>query len=424
MIQMRIFYKEFIMRRIVGYRCTVCGKEFPFGPERMTCPDCGEKGILDILYDYDEIGRVLTRESLSACRDNSMWRYRALMPVADTVDVSKFLRIGWTPLYESLSLGRELGVKALYIKDDGINPTASLKDRASGVAVAKAIELGYDTIACSSTGNAASSCAGSAARMGLKAVIFVPERAPEGKVAQLMIFGAKVVSVHGDYKATFDLSKAAIAKYGWYNRNAGINPVMTEGKKTVALEIAEQQGWNVTDWVACSVGDGCTIGGVYNGFYDLFRLGLIERIPKILGVQSTGCCPFVDAARENRPLRPTPENTLADSIAVGVPRNPIKALRAVRDSKGAWIAVTDEQILDTMRVLGRTEGVFGEPAGVTATAGVRQAVADGVIKPDETVTVISTGSGLKDVRNALRAAGKPQLCEPSLDALEASGILG
>ncbi len=424
MIQMRIYYKEFIMRRIVGYRCTVCGKEFPFGPERMTCPDCGEKGILDILYDYDEIGRVLTRESLSACRDNSMWRYRALMPVADTVDVSKFLRIGWTPLYESLSLGRELGVKALYIKDDGINPTASLKDRASGVAVAKAIELGYDTIACSSTGNAASSCAGSAARMGLKAVIFVPERAPEGKVAQLMIFGAKVVSVHGDYKATFDLSKAAIAKYGWYNRNAGINPVMTEGKKTVALEIAEQQGWNVTDWVACSVGDGCTIGGVYNGFYDLFRLGLIERIPKILGVQSTGCCPFVDAARENRPLRPTPENTLADSIAVGVPRNPIKALRAVRDSKGAWIAVTDEQILDTMRVLGRTEGVFGEPAGVTATAGVRQAVADGVIKPDETVTVISTGSGLKDVRNALRAAGKPQLCEPSLDALEASGILG
>lgn len=411
------------MRRVAGYRCTICGREFPFEPERMTCPHCGEKGILDILYDYDEIARDLTRESLAACRDNSMWRYRALMPVADTVDVSRFLRIGWTPLYESLSLGRELGVKALYIKDDGLNPTASLKDRASGVAVAKAIELGYDTIACSSTGNAASSCAGSAARMGLKAVIFVPERAPEGKVAQLMIFGARVVSVHGDYKATFDLSKAAIEKYGWYNRNAGINPVMTEGKKTVALEIAEQLGWNVTDWVACSVGDGCTIGGVYNGFYDLYRLGLIERIPKILGVQSTGCCPFVDAARENRPLRPTAENTLADSIAVGVPRNPVKALRAVRESGGAWIAVSDERILDAMRVLGRTEGVFGEPAGVTATAGVIQAVADGLIRPDETVTVISTGSGLKDVKNALRAAGKPRLCEPDLAALEESGIL-
>ena len=411
------------MPRIAGYRCTICGREFPFGPELMTCPDCGEKGILDILYDYDEVGRALTRESLAACRDNSMWRYRALLPVGDGVDVSRFLRIGWSPLYRSLSLGRELGLRALYVKDDGINPTASLKDRASGVAVAKAIELGYDTIACSSTGNAASSCAGSAARAGLKAVIFVPERAPEGKVAQLMIFGATVVSVHGDYRATFELSRAAIDKYGWYNRNAGINPVMAEGKKTVALEIAEQLGWNVTDWVACSVGDGCTIGGVYNGFYDLYRLGLIERIPKILGVQSTGCCPFVDAARENRPLRPTAENTLADSIAVGVPRNPVKALRAVRESGGAWIAVSDERILDAMRVLGRTEGVFGEPAGVTATAGVIQAVADGLIRPDETVTVISTGSGLKDVKNALRAAGKPRLCEPDLAALEESGIL-
>ena len=400
------------MPRIAGYRCTICGREFPFGPELMTCPDCGEKGILDILYDYDEVGRALTRESLAACRDNSMWRYRALLPVGDGVDVSRFLRIGWSPLYRSLSLGRELGLRALYVKDDGINPTASLKDRASGVAVAKAIELGYDTIACSSTGNAASSCAGSAARAGLKAVIFVPERAPEGKVAQLMIFGATVVSVHGDYRATFELSRAAIDKYGWYNRNAGINPVMAEGKKTVALEIAEQLGWQVTDWVACSVGDGCTIGGVYNGFYDLHRLGLIERIPKILGVQSTGCCPFVDAARENRPLRPVPENTLADSIAVGVPRNPVKALRAVRESHGAWIAVPDESILAAMRTLGRHEGVFGEPAGVTATAGVIEAVSEGLIRSDESVTVISTGSGLKDVHNALRGAAPPVRTEP------------
>lgn len=411
------------MRRIAGYRCTICGAEFPFEPELMTCPHCGEKGILDIVYDYPEIKKTFNRESLKNNHDNSMWRYRDLMPVADTTDVSQFLRIGWTPLYQSRQMAKELGLKKMFIKDDGLNPTASLKDRASGVAVAKAIELGYDTIACSSTGNAASSCAGSAARMGLKAVIFVPERAPEGKVSQLMIFGAKVVSVHGDYKATFDLSKAAIEKYGWYNRNAGINPVMTEGKKTVAIEIAEQLNWQPTDWVACSVGDGCTIGGVYNGFHDLFELGMIDRIPRILGVQSTGCCPFVDAARENRELVPTEENTLADSIAVGVPRNPRKALRAVRESKGTWIAVSDEQILDTMRFLGRTEGVFGEPAGVTATAGVRQAVADGIIKPEETVTVISTGSGLKDVKNALRAAGKPNLCDPDLKALEASGIL-
>ena len=408
------------MKNVKYGQCVRCGKTYEATPDLTNC-ECG--GILDIVYDYDYIKTVLTKEKLAKRENRSMWRYRELLPVEETTPDTP-LRVGWSPLYEEPKLAQMLGIKKLWVKDDGQNPTASLKDRASAMAVAKAYEAGARTIACSSTGNAASSLAGNAAAAGFKTYIFVPERAPKGKVAQLMIFGANVISVKGNYEETFKMSAEAIAKYGWYNRNAGINPVMTEGKKTVALEIAEQLNWNVTDWVACSVGDGCTIGGVYNGFYDLFRLGLIERIPKILGVQSTGCCPFVDAARENRPLQPTPENTLADSIAVGVPRNPVKALRAVRDSKGAWIAVSDEQILDTMRVLGRTEGVFGEPAGVTATAGVRQAVADGVIKPDETVTVISTGSGLKDVRNALRAAGKPQLCEPSLDALEASGILG
>lgn len=411
------------MKRIKGYRCTVCGKEFPFGPERMTCPDCGEKGILDIVYDYGEIGKVFSRETLKNDRDNSMWRYRALMPLNEG-PFEKYLRIGWTPLYESMRLGREIGVRKLFIKDDGLNPTGSLKDRASGVAVAKAIELGYDTICCSSTGNAASSCAGNAARMGIRSVIFVPERAPLGKVSQLLIFGANVISVKGDYRQTFELSRAAIDKWGFYNRNAGINPVMTEGKKTVSLEIAEQLNFEPTDWVCVSVGDGCTIGGVYNGFYDLLQLGMIERIPKILGVQSAGCCPFVDAVNEKRELLPTEENTLADSIAVGVPRNPRKALRAVDASNGAWIAVSDEEILDTMRVLGRTEGVFGEPAGVTATAGLRAAVKQGIIRADETVTVISTGSGLKDVKNAMLAAGEPFKCEPDIKALEKSGRIG
>ena len=408
------------MKRILGYRCTICGKEYPYGPELMTCPSCGEKGILDIVFDYKEVKKTLNFESLQADRDNSMWRYRALMPLKGE-GLSKFLRIGWTPLYESLRLGDQLGVRKLYIKDDGINPTASLKDRASGVAVAKALELGYDTICCSSTGNAASSCAGNAARMGLKTVIFVPERAPKGKVAQLLIFGANVISVKGDYRQTFELSKAAIDKWGFYNRNAGINPILTEGKKTVALEIAEQLHFQPTDWVAVSVGDGCTIGGVYNGFHDLFELGMIDRIPKILGVQSLGCCPFVDAANNHRDLVPTPENTIADSIAVGVPRNPRKALRAVQNSGGRWIAVSDDEILAAMRLLGRTEGVFGEPAGVTATAGVKRACEEGIIKPDETVTVISTGSGLKDVANALKAAGEPFLCEPDLRVLETSG---
>ena len=279
------------MQHILGYRCTLCGAELPY-TERMTCPHCGEKGILDIIFDYAYIKKhLLSRESLAACRDNSMWRYKALMPLKDR-DFSPFLRVGWTPLYPSRRLGPELGLKALYIKDDGLNPTASLKDRASGVAVAKAVELGYDTIACSSTGNAASSCAGNAARMGVKTVIFVPSRAPEGKVAQLMIFGAKVVSVQGDYKATFDLSKAAIEKYGWYNRNAGINPILTEGKKTVALEIAEQLNWQPTDWVACSVGDGCTIGGVYNGFTTYMNWGSSTGSPRSWGYNPPAAAPL------------------------------------------------------------------------------------------------------------------------------------
>jgi threonine synthase len=259
--------------------------------------------------------------------------------------------------------------------------------------------------------------------MGLKAVIFVPQRAPEGKVAQLKIFGAQVVSVIGDYRQTFELSRAAIDKYGWYNRNAGINPVMVDGKKTVSLEIIEQLHWQAPDWIAVSVGDGCTIGGVYNGVKELYDLNMIERVPKILGVQSLGCCPFVNAGKDGNSLVPAEENTLADSIAVGVPRNPVKARRAVRDSGGEWIAVSDEKILETMRTLGRTEGVFGEPAGVTATAGVIAAVQSGVIKPSETVVAISTGRGLKDVKNALKAAGAATLCEPSLEALEKSGAL-
>ncbi|NLA71691.1 MAG: threonine synthase [Clostridiaceae bacterium] len=387
----------------------------------LTCPDCGETGILDIDYDYDVIRKNISRDSLKDDHDNSMWRYKALMPLEDR-DYGTFLRVGWTPLYRSLRLGDELGLKMLYLKDDGLNPTASLKDRASGVAVAKALELGYDTISCSSTGNAASSCAGNAARTGLKTVIFVPERAPQGKLAQMLIFGARVVSVIGDYRETFNLSKEAIAKYGWYNRNAGINPVMAEGKKTVSLEIAEQLDFKPTDWVAVSVGDGCTIAGVYLGFRDLYELGMIDQIPKILGVQSTGCSPFVDAARDNAPLKPTPENTIADSISVGVPRNPVKALRAVSASNGAWIAVSDEAILDAMREMGQKEGVFGEPAGVTSYAGVKQAVADGIIKSNQTVTCICSGSGLKDVVNALKAAGSAIRCRPNLEELEQTDL--
>jgi threonine synthase len=213
------------------------------------------------------------------------------------------------------------------------------------------------------------------------------------------------------------LSKVAIEKWGWYNRNAAINPHLVEGKKTISLEIAEQMKWEVSDWMAVSVGDGCTIGGVYKGFYDLYSLGLISKIPKILGVQSDGCCPFYDASKGDGVLRPTEENTLADSISVGIPRNPKKGLDAVEKSNGTWITVTDEAILEAMKTLGSSEGMFGEPAGVTGLAGVIKAVKEGIIKPNESVSMIISGNGLKDVKNALKAAPEPIKCEPNIESL-------
>ena len=395
----------------------VCGKFFLPNEADMTCPICGEKGILDVEYDYEELKKVLTREYFEKNRNYSMWRYAPMMGIEED-HIDEMLRIGWTPLVKSYNLSKELGLKELYIKDDGLNPSGSSKDRASGVAVLKAIESGAKVIACSSTGNAASSCACHAAHMGLPAVIFVPKRAPIGKLTQISLYGATLVVVDGDYKAAFRLSKEAINKYGWYNRNAAINPYMVEGKKTVSLEIAEQLNFKPTDWVVVSVGDGCTIGGIYKGFYELHKLGLIEKVPRILGVQSTGCEPFVIASREHRPLEECEENTLADSIAVGIPRNPLKALRAVENSKGSWISVPDSEIIEAMSQLGRTEGIFGEPAAVTTLAGLKKALKEGVIRKDESVTIIITGNGLKDPNNAQKAITKPELMEPNINKLD------
>ena len=405
------------MKHVLGYKCTLCEKEYRADLDLYTCPACGREGILDIVYDYGEIKRSFTARTLQANKDYTIWRYLPLMTVREQ-NLAKTLRVGWTPLYSANRLAGELGLQSLLIKDDGLNPTGSLKDRASVVGVVKAMEKGADTVACSSTGNAASSLAGNAARMGLKTVIFVPERAPSGKLAQLLIYGARVVSVSGSYHETFELSQQAIERWGWYNRNCAINPHLVEGKKTVALEIAEQMNWDVPDWVAVSVGDGCTIGGVYKGYYDLLQLGLIERIPRILGVQAEGAAPFYRAWLNSAPLQPTEENTIADSIAVGVPRNPVKGLNAVKFSKGAWITVTDEEILAAMKKLGSAEGIFGEPAGVTGFAGLQKAIATGLIRAGQRVATIATGNGLKDIQNALKAAGQPTRVQPDFKELE------
>ncbi len=401
------------MKNVKYGKCVKCGKEYPATPDLTTC-ECG--GILDIVYDYAYIKTQLTKEKLAAREDCSMWRYRELLPIEETTENTP-LRVGNSPLYEEPRLASELGLKQLWVKDDGQNPTASLKDRASAMAVAKAREAGAKVIACSSTGNAASSLAGNAAAAGLKTYIFVPSRAPKGKVAQLMTFGATVISVEGSYEDTFELSKAAIEKWGWYNRNAAINPYLSEGKKTVLLEIMEQLNWQVPDYLAISVGDGCTIAGVWKGLKDLYAIGFIDKLPRLISAQAEGCCPLNRAIAEKKDWYPMEENTLADSIAVGVPRNADKALMAIRESNGIVVNVSDEEIMAAQKLLGRTCGVFGEPAGVTGTAGVKKLCEQGILGKNDTVVSVVTGNGLKDVANAIKACGEPITIPSDMDRL-------
>jgi len=254
--------------------------------------------------------------------------------------------------------------------------------------------------------------------MGLRSVIFVPERAPAPKVTQLLIFGATVLRVRGSYEQAFQLCQQACEKWGWYNRNSGINPYLVEGKKTVGLEIGEQLGWEPADWVAVSVGDGCTIAGVWKAFRECKTLGLIERTPRMLGVQAEGAAPVTACFRSGEPLRPVEPRTIADSIAVGVPRNWRKAVMAVRESGGAMIDVSDGEITEAMRYTGRLAGVFAEPAAATAVAGLRAAIREGMVARHASAVAIVTGSGLKDIRSAKSAVGEPFEIPPDGDGLD------
>jgi len=389
---------------VTGLKCVFCDGVYP--PRYHTCPRCGIQGILDVQFDYPSIARRLTRRVLAARREPSHWRYRELLPIRADSPLP-LLTVGGTPLMLAPTLARHIGIQTLYLKDDGRNATGSMKDRASSVGVVKAREARRKIIACASTGNAASSCAGMAVSLGLKSVIFVPERAPEPKVTQLLIFGATVLRVLGSYEQAFQLCQQACEKWRWYNRNSGINPYLVEGKKTAGLEIAEQLAWEVPDWVAVSVGDGCTIAGVWKAFRELKTLGLIQRTPRLLGVQAEGAAPVTACFHSGEPLQAIEPRTLADSIAVGVPRNWKKAVLAVRESRGAMINVSDSEIIDAMRYTGRLAGIFAEPAAAAAVAGLRRAAQEGMVARRASAVAIITGNGLKDVRSAKSAVGGP-----------------
>lgn len=403
------------MMNSLKLRCVLCGQEFDPAPDVCVCDKCGLDGTLDVMYDIDEVRKKLTRESLAADRETTLWRYGAILPVDDPSHIPP-LAVGWSPLYRNLRLADEYGVKEFFIKDDGRNPTASLKDRASAVGVAKALDFKQPVIACASTGNAASSLSGFAAVTGLTSYIFVPEAAPLAKVTQLLIYGANVVLVKGDYADAFNLASAAIERFGWYNRNCAINPFLVEGKKTCAMEIAEQLNWDVPDRIFIAVGDGCCIGGLHKGFCDLIELGLIEKMPKITGVQSEGSRPIYDAIINGcERVSFAPAETIADSISVGSPRNWAKALRAIRKSGGTAVTVSDSEILSAMPELARKSGIFGEPAGVTGYAGFKKMAVSGQLSRDERVAVVVTGNGLKDADSATKSVGEAVTCAPDME---------
>jgi threonine synthase len=421
------------MNNVIGFKCTICGAEYAPGQVEYVCPKHGDEGILDTIYDYRAIARQTSPGQLASQQSASalnLFRYKALLPI-DAESEGLPLHIGWTPLYRAPRLERTLGLREVWIKDDGRNPTASFKDRASAVVVVRALEEKRPLVTTASSGNAGAALAGMAASVKMPTVIFVPQTAPQAKVAQLLIFGATVFLVKDNYDAAFDLCLTASKSFGWYCRNTAYNPFTVEGKKTAALEICEQltlsnlqsptsnfQSWTTPDRIFVSVGDGNIISGLYKGLVDLAGLGWIDVMPKLMGVQAEDSVACYSAWRDGSDeVKPVAARTIADSISVDLPRDGRRAVRAVRQTGGAFVRIGDDDILAAMRELAMEVGVFAEPAAAAAYAGLVAAVKAGQVGSSERVVVVITGSGLKDVPSAIKAAPAANVVEPSLDAV-------
>jgi len=412
----------------VGYKCVICGREYPADHDGMVCGDCGVDGVLDVVYDLPAVAAAGT---VGAVKLQGLWRFASLLPVKPEADHSAW-SLGETPLHEAGRLASHLGLKSLVLKDDTCLPSASLKDRASAVAVARARQLGIDHLACASTGNAAASLAVLASRAGLKTTIFVPATAPRAKLAQLILHGSRVIPVDGSYDQAFDLSLAEIAKHGWYSRNCAHNPLLVEGKKSAALELVWTltEGFttgdrNLPDAVLVPVGDGCIVSSVGKAFRELKALGLTGKVPRVIGVQALGADPLArawavsgnTAAAMSGPeilasIAPVDATTFADSIRVGIPRNRVKAWRNVARCGGAFLAVDDEAIVEAIGQLARLSGVFAEPSGAAGLAGVLTALDQGLVTGKDKIAVLVTGHGLKDPTAGLAGVSMPDAVPP------------
>ncbi|MEN4011059.1 MAG: threonine synthase [Chloroflexota bacterium] len=410
------------MSEFVGFRCSLCKTEYAPGQVTYTCPKDG--GNLDVVLDYAGIRQKFQINDIVSRSDYSLWRYLPLLPVKDPGGEGTPLRMaGWTPTYFTTRLAERLGLRNLWIKDEGRNPTASFKDRASAVVVARARQIGAEVVVAASTGNAGAALAGMAAAIGQKAVVFAPKTAPPAKVAQLLVYGAQVILVDGNYDSAYDLTIQAANEFGWYCRNTGYNPFTTEGKKTAAFEIWETVIRNLRRdhpplAVFIPVGDGNIISGIHKGFKDLHALGWLEKMPRIYGIQSEKSAAVANAFfKGSEEIEPVQATTIADSISVDLPRDGVRAVRAARETGGEYILVSDEEIITGIGELG-VYGVFAEPAGSTSYMGLKKAIAQGKITADDPVLVLNTGSGLKDVRAAMQSVTAAPIIEPNLSALK------
>jgi threonine synthase len=405
---------------VSGYRCLACGTTQPASFTGFTCPACGQN--LELVYDYAAAARApwLDRRDI--------FRYASLLPLR-SLDLIPRVRVGQTPLYRADRLDARAGEAQVWVKDDGQNPSASFKDRAGAVALAVARERGASVIAGATTGNAGSSMACLAASVGMTCVIFLPEKAPPAKIAQLLVFGAKVIAVRGNYDQAFDLCGEVCRARGWFNRNTGSNPFTREGKKTCSFEVWEQLGRKVPDWMVVCTGDGNIISGIWKGWRELREMGLTSKVPRLVCAQSELSAAISHAVwklqkKGGMPrwsdvvLEPVQATTLADSISVDIPRDGLAAVRAILESGGEAVTVPDEAILEAIPELARGAGVFAEPAASASWACLRALAIAGKIKPDETAVCLVSGNGLKDVASARRSVGEPLVIDATFDAAQ------
>jgi len=392
------------MSFVTGLQCRECGQAYPQQPLHV-CESCF--GPLEIQYDYDGIKKSISRDKI-APRARNLWRYRELLPIDGEPRVG--LYSGYTPLVRAQRLGAALGVKELYVKDDSVNhPSFSYKDRVVSVAISKALEFGFDTVSCASTGNLANSVAAHAANAGLECYVFIPDGLEQGKIIGSAIYGPKTVAIKGNYDDVNRLCSEIGDKYGWAFVNVNLRPYYSEGAKTHGFEVAEQLGWKLPRHIVVASAGGTILPKLAKGFHELIQVGLVEDTGcKIYSAQAAGCAPIIQALHNGTDLvSPVKPNTIASSIAIGNPADGYYVIQAVKESGGWGESVSDEEILEGIKLLARTEGIFTEPAGGTEVAVTKKLIEQGRIPRDESIVVSITGNGYKTLEAVAPSVEKP-----------------